>query len=75
MRLVKTLLLALLVVIALTAGLVVTVVVAVIGAAIYFGRRLLSPAPKRPTMTTGSDTRPAPAANGEVIDVTATEIR
>ncbi len=76
MRLLKTLLIATAVFVALTAGLVVTAVVAAIGLVIYFVRRLLLPAaPKRPAPPTARSAGPPTDRGGDVIDVTATEVR
>ncbi len=75
MRLLKTLMIALIAVLALTAGVVVTAVVAVVGAAVFFGRRLLRPAPKQPSMTAPPTPSARSAGGGEIIDVTATEVR
>jgi hypothetical protein len=74
MRLLRTLLLALFAAVALTAGLVVTAIVAVAGAAIYLAARLfrIGPAKRR---TIPPAVGPKAAKDGDVIDVTATEIR
>jgi len=66
---------ALFAVVALTAGVFVTAIVAVVGVAIYFCRRLLHPAPKRPAVTVAEPRATPGAASGDVIDVTATEVR
>lgn len=77
MRLLKTLLIAALVVFALTAGIVVTAVVAAIGLVIFFVRRVLLPStPKRPAPPIAHAAgAPAHRGGGDVIDVTATEVR
>lgn len=77
MRLFRTLLLALFAVVALTAGMVAAAVVAVGGAVIYLASRMLRIGPvKRRAMSPTPETKVSvPAKDGDVIDVTATEVR